>query len=46
MNNVDQKRQAVASAYPSPRWKAQVRDMRDGQVVALYLKFKKEGRIK
>lgn len=45
MNDIQQKRIAIRDLY-GPAWKARVDKMSDQQVIALYLKFKKEGKIK
>lgn len=46
MNDVEFKRMELSKAYATPTWKAKVKAMRPPQVIALYLKFKKEGKIK
>ena len=37
---IDQMRVYVGSQYDSPGWKRKVQKMPDGQVIALYYKFK------
>lgn len=43
--DVEIKRLALRGLY-GDRWKARVDKMSEAQVIALYLKFKKEGKIK
>lgn len=38
MSDLDQKRDFVEGLYPGPRWKAKVRTMPDGQVLAIYMR--------
>jgi hypothetical protein len=45
MNDIQQKRNAIRDLY-GPAWKARVDKMSDKQIIALYLKFKNEGKIK
>ena len=42
---VEQMRTELIKAYPGPAWKVKVSLMHDTQVQALYLKFKKTGKI-
>ena len=44
--SVDEMREKVAYAYGGDNWKKRVRFMPDDQIIALYYKFKKNGRIK
>lgn len=44
--NTEQKRIRLIEAYPGPNWKSRVLKMSEKQVVALYLKFQKEGKIR
>lgn len=46
MSDINAKRQAVASAYNSDSWRLKVKAMKDAQVVALFLKFRSEGKIR
>lgn len=41
----EQKRSELMKAYPSHSWKQKCKKMPENQVIALYLKFKKEGKI-
>lgn len=43
-NDIQQKRLAIRGLY-GPAWQARVDKMSDNQVIALYLKFKNEGKI-
>lgn len=45
MSDIQNKRQALRDLY-GDSWKAKVDKMPDTQIVALYLKFKREGKIK
>lgn len=40
------KRREIYNAYDSKTWKDKVNKMSDQQVVAIYFRFKKEGRIR
>ena len=42
---VDQMRIRLTKAYPGPKWKDKVRDMSDNQVIAVYYKFEKSGKL-
>lgn len=42
----NQKRQELLKAYPnSPTWKDKVGKMSDGQVTAIYIRLKAEGKL-
>lgn len=43
---VDQMRAALLQVYPGPGWQVKVLAMHDNQIIAIYAKFKKEGRLK
>jgi hypothetical protein len=43
---VEQMRIELKKAYKTPSWTAKVNNMRPPQVTALYLKFRREGKIK
>lgn len=43
---IHQMREQVSKVYSGPGWKRQVQKMPDDQVIALWHKFKQEGRIK
>lgn len=45
MNDINNKRTVLRDLY-GPGWKAKVDKMTDSQVIAIYLKFTKEGKIK
>lgn len=42
----DQMREKVAAAYDGDKWKQKVRRMPDDQIVAIYYRFLKSGKIK
>ena len=42
----DQMRDKVMKAYPGDNWKQKVRRMPDDQIVAIYYRLLKSGRIK
>ena len=44
--NAQQMREAIKYVYPSQSWKLKVKEMTDQQVTAIYLRFKKEGKIR
>ena len=44
--NINQMRQAIASVYSGKGWKTKVAKMPEDQVHAVYLRFKREGKIK
>lgn len=49
MNSYQQaemRRIAVAGAYPGDRWRAKVAKMPEDQILAIYLRLKKAGKIK
>lgn len=43
---VEYMRYIIAQVYPNDKWKARVAVMSGNQVIAIYTKFVKEGRIK
>lgn len=45
MDDIQKKRIAIRDLY-GPAWAKRVDKMSDSQVIALYLKFKNEGKIK
>lgn len=45
MNDIEQKRQAIAAVYRSFSWATKVKAMTDNQVIAVYLRFKQSGKI-
>lgn len=45
MGTESKERDAVMNAYPGKSWQDKVKRMSDSQIVALYLKFKAQGRI-
>lgn len=44
--SVDQMRDKVKEAYPGAEWKRKVNNMGENQIIALYYKFRNEGKIK
>ena len=45
-NDIQQKRLAISSVYNTLTWRNKVKSMSDAQVVAIYMRFKNEGKIK
>lgn len=45
MNDIERKRLAVSTAYPGPTWARKVQRMTEQQVVAVYLRLKKQGKV-
>jgi hypothetical protein len=43
--NTKQKREALKGAYPGDKWAAKVDSMTDSEVVAIYLRLKKQGKV-
>lgn len=43
--SVDQMREQISKVYPSPKWKDKVKHMSDNQVIAIYYKFAKSGKL-
>lgn len=44
--SVEQMRESILKAYSTDSWKAKVKKMEESQVIAIYYKFLREGRIK
>jgi hypothetical protein len=44
-NSTEQKRQALLAAYSGQTWLDKVKKMSDEQVVAIYLRLKKQNKI-
>lgn len=44
-NDIEQKRIELKKIYRGPNWNNKVDAMSDNAIVAVYLKFKKEGKI-
>jgi hypothetical protein len=44
-NDIEQKRSAVATAYPGSKWRDKVLKMSDAQVIAVYFNLKKQHKI-
>ena len=42
---VDQMRKEIRKAYSGERWQLKIDKMLDDQIIAIYYKFKKEGKI-
>lgn len=42
----DQMREKVAQAYPGDKWRQKVNRMPDDQIIAIYYRLLKSGRIK
>lgn len=45
MNSNEEKRQKLLAAYPSPTWREKVKKMTDGQVVAIFLRLRRENKL-
>jgi len=45
MNAVEQKREAIKTAYSSPAWADKVKKMPDNQVTAVFLRLKSQNKI-
>ena len=45
MDDVSKKREALKAVYPSKRWATKVNNMSDNQVIAVYLRFKSQGKV-
>ena len=43
--NTEQKRVALLSAYPGPKWVEKVKKMSEQQVIATYLRLQRAGKI-
>jgi hypothetical protein len=44
-NDVEDKRRIIMKAYDSDSWETKVKAMSDSQVIAIYLRFKRERKI-
>ena len=44
-NDVEAKRRIIMKAYQSDSWESKVKSMSDSQVIAIYLRFKREKKI-
>jgi hypothetical protein len=44
-NDVEKARQAVMGAYPSKRWRDKVKEMREDQVIAIYMRLKAQNKL-
>jgi hypothetical protein len=45
MSTNSREREMVKQAYPSKNWTRKVNEMSDTQVYAIYLRFRREGKI-
>lgn len=45
MDDTQRKRNEVAQAYSGPGWTNKVRMMSDQQVIAVYLRLKRQGKV-
>lgn len=45
MNDIERKRQALFAAYSGDSWKNKVKAMTDAQVIAVFLRLQRSGRI-
>jgi len=43
--SVETKRQMIMTAYPSPKWVSRCKTMDDKQVIAIYFRLLREGKI-
>lgn len=45
MDDIFEKRKKVAEAYPTETWKAKVKKMPDRQIVAVFFRLRRQGKI-
>jgi hypothetical protein len=45
MDDIFRKRELVKQAYPTQTWKDKVKKMPDNQIVAVYLRLRRQGKI-
>jgi hypothetical protein len=45
MDDIFEKRRLVLKAYPTETWKAKVKKMRDDQIVAVFFRLRRQGKI-
>ena len=45
-NDIEQKRQRIADEYSSKTWQAKVAKMSDGQVIAVFNNFRRQGKVR
>jgi len=45
MSDTEHKREILKGVYPSPKWTAKVNKMSEGQVIAVYLRLKEQGKV-
>lgn len=45
MDEIEQKREAIKTVYASEAWRQKVDTMSTAQVTAIYLRFKREGKL-
>ena len=43
---IEQMRTVILSVYPGDGWKQKVKKMKDNQVMAVYMRFLQEGKLK
>lgn len=43
--NTDLKRVEVSKVYPGPKWAQKVKNMTDNQVIAIFLRFQRDGKL-
>lgn len=43
--NIDKMRKAIKQTYPNKNWAIRVDEMHDQQVTAIFLRFKREGKL-
>lgn len=44
-DEIDNKRMSVAAVYPNETWAEKVNDMTDEQIIAIFLYFKRTGKL-
>lgn len=45
MDDIFRKRELVLKAYPTETWKARVKNMPDSQIIAVFLRLRRQGKI-
>lgn len=45
MDDIFRKRELVAGAYPTEAWKTKVKKMPDNQIVAIFIRLRRQGKI-
>lgn len=45
MDDIFRKRELVKQAYPTETWKEKVKNMSDSQIIAVFLRLRRQGKI-